>query len=138
MRCSKHPAGWVIGFIGSMRDSNATCSNWRPRSFRLMRLTAFTLLAVCTFASSTDIFLWLPVRVIVASSLYTQVTMVWRLFIITIMSPVTWFVDTLQLQCLQRVLGADAFNPGECHWFKISHNCVKTGLSFHFHKSKYP
>ena len=117
----KHPAAWVTGSIGYMRDSKAIRSNWRPCSFRLMRLSAFTLLAVCTFASSTDIFLWSPVRVIVASSLYTQVAIVWRLSIVTIMSQVTSFVDTLQLQCLQRVLGSDVFHPGECQCLKISH-----------------
>ena len=67
----------------------------------------------------------------------SQVVIIWRLSVITIMSPVTSFFDILQLQCLQRVMGADVFLPGECHWLKISHQCMKTGFSFHLHNSKY-
>ena len=125
----KHPAAWVTGSIGSMRDSKAT---WRSCSFRLMRLIAFSLSVVCTFASSTDIFLWSPcshghccIHAVYPSRYRLEAHCHYN----NVTSYIVFF-DILQLQCLQRVLGADVFQPGECHWLKISHQCVKTGFSF--------
>ena len=83
----KHPAAWVTGSIGSMRDSKAARSDWRSCPSRLIRLSASSLWVVCTFASSPDIFLRSPVRVMVASMLYTQLVFVWGFSVIPIMPP---------------------------------------------------
>ena len=64
---SRHPATYVTGSIGSIRDSRAARSDCRSIPSLWMRLGDSSLWVVCTFASSPDIFLRSQVRVIIAS-----------------------------------------------------------------------
>ena len=133
----KHPAAWVTGSIDARLQSYT-------QAFSIMLISVEStyniILVGSLFVCSIHRHL-LEVTsqgIIVESILYTQVAITWRLSVITIMAPVTYFFDILQLQCLHRVLGADVFHPGEYHWLKILHQCVKTGFPFHVHTSKYP
>ena len=79
-----------------------------------MRLTAFSLSVVCTFESSTAIFLWSPVTVIVASIQYTVHPSRYRLEALCHFNNVTSYIVF--------------FTSFSCS--EISHQCVKTGFSF--------